>query len=182
MKATKKKFLATSILSSLLIFACVTINIYFPAEKVESVAGEIVNEIRGKDSAPEEKGIEQNQSSLLQKAVIIVSIPAAYADEVTDVSNPTIRSLKQNMKNRYSSLKSFYQKGLLKENSDGFVSIQDESGLDLKQKRTLRSLIDAENGDRKTLYTEIAKALKIDPSQTAKIGEIFAKEWQKTAP
>jgi hypothetical protein len=86
------------------------------------------------------------------------------------------------MKNRYSSLNSFYQKGLLKENSDGFVSIQDESGLDLKQKRTLRSLIDAENGDRKTLYTEIAKALKIDPSQTAKIGEIFAKEWQKTAP
>ena len=30
--------------------ACVTINIYFPAEKVESVAGEIVNDIRGDES------------------------------------------------------------------------------------------------------------------------------------
>ena len=100
MKATKKKFLATSILSSLLILACVTINIYFPAEKVESVAGEIVNEIRSKDKVPGEKGIEQNQSSLLQKTIYIVSVPVAYADEVTDVSNPTIRSLKENMKNR----------------------------------------------------------------------------------
>ena len=36
------------------LFACVTINIYFPAEKVESVAGEIVNDIRGKK--PDQKG------------------------------------------------------------------------------------------------------------------------------
>lgn len=32
---------------AIFIFACVTINIYFPAEKVESVAGDIVNDIRG---------------------------------------------------------------------------------------------------------------------------------------
>ena len=39
-------FLVGIILS---VFACVTINIYFPAEKVESVAGEIVDEIRGRE-------------------------------------------------------------------------------------------------------------------------------------
>jgi hypothetical protein len=37
----------------------------------------------------------------------------------------------------------------------------------------------AENGDRRKLYGEIAKAMKIDPSQVGRIGEIFAKEWQK---
>jgi len=32
---------------------------------------------------------------------------------------------------------------------------------------------------RKQLYEEVAKALKIDLSQVNRVGEIFAKEWQK---
>ena len=179
MKATNKRFLVTGALSSLLVLACVTINIYFPAEKVESVAGEIVNEIRGKEKVPEEQNSDKDRSSLLEKTIRVVSLPVAYAAEVTDVSNPTIRSLKQSMKNRYSSLKPYYLKGLIKEESDGFISIKSESGLDLKSKRTLRTLIEAENNDRKKLYAEIASALKIEQSQIAKIGAIFAKEWQK---
>ena len=42
-----KSGLMTVLASLLPILACVTINIYFPAEKVEAVAGEIVNEVRG---------------------------------------------------------------------------------------------------------------------------------------
>ncbi len=34
------------------VFACVTVNIYFPAEKVESVAGDIVKDVRGNKEAP----------------------------------------------------------------------------------------------------------------------------------
>lgn len=180
MNTRRKHFVLTGALTSLLVLACVTINIYFPAEKVESVAGEIVNEIRGQEKqAPAENNVEKDQSFLFQKTIFVVSVPAAYADEVTDVSNPTIRSLKQSMKNRYSTLKPYYLKGVLKEESDGFVSIKSEAGLDLKSKRALRAHIEAENSDRKTLYAEIAKALKIDQSQTAQIGEVFAKEWQK---
>ncbi len=41
-------------------FACVTINIYFPAEKVESIAGEIVNDIRGQDK---EKPVQKDKTS-----------------------------------------------------------------------------------------------------------------------
>ena len=52
-------------------------------------------------------------------------------------------------------------------------------GLGLKQKRDLNSLVSAENSDREKLYDEIAKALKIDPSQVNRVREIFAKEWQK---
>jgi hypothetical protein len=29
------------------------------------------------------------------------------------------------------------------------------------------------------LYQEVAKALKIDSSQVGRVGEVFAKEWQK---
>jgi hypothetical protein len=103
----------------------------------------------------------------------------AYADEVTSVANPTIRALKEKMKDRYPNMKPYYKKGMLKEGDNGYVSLGDTKGLGLKEKRDLNSLIDAENKDRKQLYEEIAKALKIEPGQINKIAEIFAKEWQK---
>jgi hypothetical protein len=52
-------------------------------------------------------------------------------------------------------------------------------GLGLKEKRDLKGLVDSENKDRATLYKEVAKALKIDPSQINRIEKIFAAEWQK---
>jgi hypothetical protein len=47
MKNFRRPVRMTLLIFTLMVFACVTINIYFPAEKVESVAGEIVDEIRG---------------------------------------------------------------------------------------------------------------------------------------
>ena len=51
---------------SLMIFACVTINIYFPAEQVETVAGEIVDEIRGQQPG-DEKPLHNEKSNLFNK-------------------------------------------------------------------------------------------------------------------
>ena len=170
-------WIATSLLS-VLIFACVTINIYFPAEKVESVAGEIVNEIR--DRGDEQKKPSGNEkSSFLRKTLQAFSCSFAWADEVTSVANPTIRALKKKMKDRYTVMKPYYKKGMHKEGDNGLISLGETKGLGLKDKRDLKNLIDVENKDRKKLYQEIAKALKIEPGQINKIAEIFAKEWQK---
>jgi uncharacterized protein YdbL (DUF1318 family) len=87
--------------------------------------------------------------------------------------------LKQQMKARYAQMKPFYEKGILREDNNGYVSLAQTAGLGLKEKRNLTNLVAAENGDRRKLYGEIAKAMKIDPSQVGRIGEIFAKEWQK---
>ncbi|HSQ85865.1 MAG TPA: hypothetical protein VLM43_14195, partial [Desulfobacterales bacterium] len=57
MKVFQKHMWMAMMFVMIALFACVTINIYFPAEKVESVAGDIVNDIRGKK--PEQK---DNQS------------------------------------------------------------------------------------------------------------------------
>ena len=154
------------------LFACVTINIYFPAEQVKSVAGEIVDEIRGRES-------EKNDETLLRKIDLALSGGIAWAQDVINVSNPTIRALKERMKKRYSQLKAHYDNGKLKEGNDGYLAIAKTDGLKLKEKRDLTSLVKAENDDRRALYAEVAKALKIDPSQTSKVAEIFAKEWQK---
>jgi len=168
------------VLMVLFVFACVTINIYFPAEKVESVAGDIVDEIRGKNPLEKEESLKNQKDSHLRKVLLALSPSFVWAEEVTGVSNPTIRALKEKMKGRFTQLKPFYQKGMLKEESSGFVSPENTKALGLKEKRDLKNLVAAENKDRTTLYQEVAKALKIDSSQTNKIGEIFAKEWQKS--
>ena len=178
MKSCKKVLCTAGVLFTLLIFACVTVNIYFPAEKVESVAGEIVNDIRGR-SGGEQKSQENEKSSLLKKTFFAMSPSCAWAEDVTTVSNPTIRALKEKMKARYARMKSYYQKGMLSEGSNGYVSLGNTGGLGLKGKRDLKSLVDSENRDRGILYREVARALKIDASQINKVAEVFAKEWQK---
>ncbi|HDZ90078.1 MAG: DUF1318 domain-containing protein [Deltaproteobacteria bacterium] len=172
MKTYGRALWMTGSIFTLLIFACVTINIYFPAEKVESVAAEIVDEIRDQKSRGDD-------SLLLRDILLAFACPSAWAGEALTVSNPTIRALKQRMKARYAQMKPYYLQGVLKEESDGFVSMGDTAGLGLKEKRDLKGLVSAENGDRQRLYKEIAKALKIDPGQVNKIAEIFAREWQK---
>ncbi len=178
MKTVRKPVWMTFTLFSLLIFACVTINIYFPAEKVESVAGEIVDEIRGQKPM-KDKSLQNEKSDLLERTLYAFFAPAAMAAEPLTVSNPAIRQLKQQMKARYAQMKPYYQKGILKENDNGYVSLAQTSGLSLKDQRNLKGLVAAENSDRRKLYAEVAKALKIDPSQVNRVAEIFAKEWQK---
>jgi hypothetical protein len=181
MKKQRRIFLGVSCVSLTLLFACVTINIYFPAEKVESVAGKIVDDVRGKKKPPTEKKPSPDKDSrLLEKTMLAFTCSTAYADEALTVSNPTIRTLKQRMKDRYARMKPFYQKGFLEEGNDGYVKIKKIGGLGLKETRDLRSLVSAENADRKTLYLEVAKALKIDPSQVNRVGNIFGKEWQRS--
>lgn len=157
--------------------ACVTINIYFPAEKVESVADDIVDDIRGREDAP--AGDQGQKDSRIMNLRLCLGPAAAWAEEVTEVSNATIRALKERMKERYQQMKPYYAKGMLVEQDNGYVKAGDLGSLDLRAKRDLKSLVEAENEDRKALYKEVAKALDIDPSQVGRVGEVFAKEWQK---
>jgi len=159
-------------------FACVTINIYFPAEKVESVAGEIVNDIRGQNK---EKPVQKDKTSFWRNFLCYLEVNLAWAQDATTLSNPTIRALKERMKANHQQMKPYYAKGAVVENNSGYVSLGNTQALDLKEKRDLNALVTAENSMRKQLYEEVAKALKIDPSQVNRIAEIFAKEWQKPA-
>jgi hypothetical protein len=178
MKKNRKLLWTTAVVMAAMLGACVTINIYFPAEKVESVAGDIVNDIRGQK--PSQKDSQsKNQKELSIRIRFAFGPASAWAEDVTTVSNPTIRALKEKMKDRFQELKAYYQKGALNEGGNGYLSVADTSRLNLKEKRDLNGLVDAENRDRKTLYAEVAKALKIDAGQIDRIAEIFAKEWQK---
>jgi uncharacterized protein YdbL (DUF1318 family) len=174
------KFVKTAVaLAILSLGACVTINIYFPAEKVEAVAGEIVQEVRGLKPEKETDAPPKDKSSSLQRPLLLASTAWA-AEDVTSVSNPTIRALKQQMKDRYPLLKPHFKSGVLAEGADGYVALANAGALNLKDKRDVAGLVEAENKDRRVLYQEVAKALKIEPSQTDRVATIFAGEWRKS--
>ena len=180
MQSNSRVFRVVFFVALLLVGACVTINIYFPAEKVESVAGEIVDDIRGPRPENQQDSDPKRQGFFRGRALLASLVPDAWAQDATTVSNPAIRELKDRMKTRYAQLKPWFANGVLQEGNDGFVAIAQTNNLGLKDKGTVRNLVTAENNDRQNLYREVAKALNIDPSQTGRIAEIFAKEWQKS--
>ncbi|RPI78607.1 MAG: DUF1318 domain-containing protein [Desulfobacteraceae bacterium] len=157
------------------IFACVTINIYFPVKEVESAAKDIVSDVTGK------KPVKKPDEGLnfIKPMIEIFFVSDAWAQDAVTVSNPTIRALKETLTELYAQILPFFRKGLVKEGDDGYVALGETPGLGLKEKRDLKTLVDATNQNRATLYQEVAKALKIDPSQVGKVGETFAKEWKK---
>ena len=144
-----------------LVLACITVNIYFPEAAVKQAASEIVDEVRqqntnDKDTAqPAIKG-----QGTVSRSGGFSLVPAAFALQETSVSNPTIRALKDSLKQRFPDLRPFYDAGNVGENNTGFVEVRDDGALSLKDKAALRDLVRDENSDRTKLYAEVAMALE----------------------
>lgn len=178
-----------SIISAILLTACVTINIYFPAAAAEQVADEIIKGIQSEES----EAIEQEEGAVpLSKVdgfqlsfyqvidnVLNVVISSAHA-EAADLSVNTagIRKLRAAMQTRYASLKPFYQQGNVGIKSDGFLV--SKGSIALKNRNKVKKLIAAENRDRQNLYQEIANA-NGHPEWFAQIKATFAARWVSNA-
>jgi len=166
-----------------MVFSCVTINIYFPAEKVEKVANEITKEVRehqGKTTpAPEPK--KEKEGSLFNFRFVNIIFPTdAYAQSATEVSNAVIREIKNRMKERFKKLIPYFKAGNIGEDNSGYLALRNVSGLNVKERARLNKLVKAENKDRKTLYAEVARALNISPDQVSRVAKIFARNWHET--
>lgn len=163
--------------------SCITVNIYFPEATVKQAAEEIVEEIRKKEEKDVSvlEALESRMARTERSGFSFVPAAYAYAQEETTVSTPAIRALKESLKNRFTALKPFFERGNVGENNKGLVEIRDEAALNLKDKANLRNLVREENGDREKLYAEVAKALKIEASQISRIQTIFAENWIKSA-
>jgi uncharacterized protein YdbL (DUF1318 family) len=153
------------------VWACVTINIYFPEATVKKAAEEIVEDVRKPADKEKDKGAETVISSSF------AFVPAAYAQQETEVSSPAIRALKESLRARFLKLQPLFERGSLGEANNGFIEIREEAGLTLKEKADLRGLVKDENADRKSLYAEVAGALNIESSQIPRIQRIFAESW-----
>lgn len=162
----------------LIFYACITVNIYFPEAAVQKTAEKIVNEIRENEDKKEEKKIPAFSGQLNLSSFIV---PALYGQEETTVSTPTIRALKQSLRERFPELVPFYDDGHVGESNDGYLVKRNEDNLDLKTRAELRNLVREDNKDREDLYKEVAAALNIDQSQIPRIQKIFAQNWIRKA-
>jgi len=163
-----------------LALACITVNIYFPEAAVKQAASEIVNEVRKQDKKAESPA-EPAKKQAVSRNGGFSFVPAAFAQQETSVSTPTIRAIKDSMKQRFPGLKPYYDAGNIGENNTGFVEIRDDAALGLKDKAALRDLVRDENNDRTRLYAEVARALDIDASQVGRVQKIFAESWINNA-
>jgi uncharacterized protein YdbL (DUF1318 family) len=171
-----------------LIAGCVTVNVYFPAAQVEKTAEKIVDEVyQDKTEPPKQEPTEKprslNDGGPIRGMVRLVRLgPApAFAEEATTVSNAAIRGLKERIGQRHRELLPFYTEGRVGITRDGFLEVRGTSGLGLSQVAALKRLVDADNGDRRQLYEEVAKALNLKPDQVSQVRKIFAKQWRDKA-
>ena len=163
----------------LLVSACVTVNIYFPAAAVERAADQIVKETWGGPGESPQKGQPPGERPAGPSSKIpFAGVSEAYAQEPDiNISNPAIRALKDSIRKRSDAIKPFMDRGAIGINQDGLLAVRSTDGLSLKDRAEAQQLVEAENRDREALYMEIAKANNFPQNTVPKIKRIFAKSW-----
>ena len=170
--------------SCLVLAACVTINVYFPAAAAEKAADRIIEDIWGPGDGPKPEGNEQTSTGRDAGELMVAAlggaldfvIPAAHAQADIDISSPAIRALTASMKGRASELEGFFTSGAVGLTSDGLVEIRDANAVALADRNRLRKLVSDDNADRNSLYREIAGA-NGHPEWEADIRSTFAERW-----
>jgi len=169
----------------LLLTACVTINIYFPAAATEKVADEIIKGIQeNQDISPQahnsHRSLPEWKVSVFRAIDTGLSliISSAHAEANLSVDSSVIRKIRAGMKARFPALKSYYTQGVLGINVHGLLSPHGK--VPLKIRNTVNKLITAENNDRESLYTAIANA-NGHPEWHAQIKATFTRSWVKHA-
>ncbi|HEY5807998.1 MAG TPA: YdbL family protein [Povalibacter sp.] len=175
---------------TLVLSACVTINVYFPAAAAEKAADKIIDEVwKGEQPAADEGKkrsavFDSAATDLLFAAtgsVLNLLIPAANAQTADlDVSTPAVRQLAQSMEARFAQLKKYYDSGAIGLTRDGLVEVRDQNLVPLPERNSARKLVADENADRANLYREIAKANGHEEWE-ADIRKTFAERWSSKA-
>lgn len=203
-----RRVLPVKLLLPLLLAACVTVNVYFPAAAAEKAADQIIDTVTGTSSSTQPQGATQNskpQGSTLQPAasglapleqerpnVLLVAagnllellVPSANAQASAnlDVNTPEIRAITGSMQSRFAQLKPFFESGAIGLTTDGHVDVRDANAAPLAERATVKRLVAEENRDRDALYAEIAKA-NGHPEWKSDIQTTFARRWiDRAAP
>ena len=171
----------------LFVAACVTINVYFPAEAAQKAADRIIMDVYGEQPgntvAPLEpqSRLHHNEMSFPVHALLNWFISPAHAEADISVNTPAIQQLQASMAKRHKQLAPYYKSGAIGMTRDGEVTLRDQKLVPLQERNTIKSLISKEDDDRGALYREIARA-NGHPEWEPEIRAIFAKRWISNAP
>jgi uncharacterized protein YdbL (DUF1318 family) len=168
----------------LLLFAaaCVTINVYFPAEAAEKAADRIIQDVYGEQPAPEPQSRHESRElpAFHRNVLLDWWIAPAHAEADLSVNTPAIRQLQADMEQRHKQLAPYYTSGAVGIADNGEVEIRDQKLIPLKDRNSVNNLVAKENRDRVALYREIAKA-NGHPEWESEIRATFARRWVTNA-
>ena len=172
-----------SVLTALLLTACVTINIYFPAAAAEKAADEIIKDIQNIAPQKPKASLSDWQVSMYQAidaAINVVVSPAQAAEADLAIDSAEIRQLRATMESRFASLQPLYTAGFIGIQADGLLAVRDAANVPLKDRNQVNKLVAAENADRQNLYQAVANA-NGHPDWAAQIKSTFAGRWVSNA-
>jgi uncharacterized protein len=183
--------LKIALASLLLVAACVTINVYFPAAAADRAADQVINDItgggaQGGTTPPQSYLVpDRDEHGALLMAfgrLLEATVPAAHAqdaDAALNVSSPAVTRIKASMASRFGQLEKFFASGAIGLTNDGMVDVRDLNAVALPDRATVKRLVAEDNADRAQLYTEIAKASN-HPEWESDIKKSFARRWVAT--
>ena len=171
-------------LGSLLLAACVTINVYFPAAEAQEAAREFVEKVIGEEAPPPaptpSEDETQSESGGLALLDFLISPAHAQAADIT-LKTPAIRAIQDRMASRFQTqLEAHFESGALGFGRDGLLVMRDAAAVALKDRAAVNTAVADDNRDREAVYREIAVA-NGHAEWEAQIRETFAKQWIDSA-
>lgn len=185
-----RKLLGGSLVTALLLTACVTINVYFPAAQAQEAAKEFVDKVIGPadqaaptpppSSSKDNQGDGKNSVGMILLSLVIPAAEAQSAPDIT-IRTPAIQAIQARMAQRFATaLQPSFDSGALGFTRNGLVSVRDAAGIALKDRVAVKQAVADDNRDRQAVYREIAVA-NGHAEWESQIRETFAKQWVASA-
>lgn len=186
-----KQVFGIPVVGALLLTACVTINVYFPAAEAKEAAREFVEKVIDEADKVEIKDSSKDGAggmAMLQRRfdfdpLMLIGIGSAQAQSAPDISikTPAIQAIQARMEARFNStLRAGFDSGALGFTSDGLISVRDPGKLELKDRVAMNAAVADDNRDRKAVYREVAVA-NGHPEWESQIRNVFARQWVDSA-
>ena len=185
-----KQWLGMPVVGALLLSACVTINVYFPAAEAKEAAREFVEKVISeadkveiKDAPAPGGGMAMLERRFDFDPWVLLGIGSAQAQSAPDISlkTPAIQAIQARMESRFNStLRAGFDSGALGFTDDGLVTVRDAGKLELKDRVAINAAVADDNRDRKAVYREVAVA-NGHPEWETQIRDVFAKQWISSA-
>ncbi len=171
-------------LVSVLVVACVTINVYFPEAAAVEAADRIIDKVRGDDSANTTSRVapaKRNDVPLLASFAAGIGsflVSDANAQGNVDFDKPSAQkqALENSLASRFPSLKPYLDSGAIGLTDAGLLDFRDRNLVPLKDRNNVVQLVAAQNNDWNELYAEIAR-LNGHPEWQDSIRRTFAERW-----
>lgn len=174
-----------------LLTSCVTVNIYFPAAEAETAARSIVRDVMGEGAAAPKPVVPQdpgNRLNLLRNeaepALGLLALNAfigtAQAEANLNINTPAVSALTRSLRERNPQLAPYFRSGVIGLSRDARVVVRDNKAIPLRERTTVKTLLEQENADRDALYRELARA-NGHPEWESNIRDTFSRVWVQEA-